>query len=118
MVRGEVWWAGPRMPGGSRKRRPMLIVSDDSFNRNERYSKVVVVHLTSVKRLGGPFDWEVAVKKGTAGLDKASVVKCAEVYTLLKEQLDQKVGTLPASLMGEVDRALSVAFGLAAAPTE
>ena len=28
------------------KRRPMLIVSDDAFNENERYLKVMVVHLT------------------------------------------------------------------------
>lgn len=115
MVRGEVWWASLRMPSGSRKRRPMLIVSNDAFNRNERYTKVVVVHLTSVARLGGPFDWEVAVKKNTAGLDKASVVKCAEVYTLLKEQLGEKVGTLPGELMRQVDEALALSLGLPSA---
>ena len=112
MLRGEVWWASPRLPGGSRKRRPMLVVSDDAFNRNGAYPKVLVVHLTSVRRAGGPFDWEVEVAQGTAGLDRPSVAKCAEVYTLWKDQLESVVGTLPRSLMRSIDRALALALGL------
>lgn len=112
MLRGEVWWAAPHLPGGSRKRRPMLVVSDDVFNANERYPKVMVVHLTTVHRPGGPFAWEVALRRGVAGLDHASIVKCGEVYTLLKEQLREQVGSLPAALMREVDLALKVALSL------
>jgi mRNA-degrading endonuclease toxin of MazEF toxin-antitoxin module len=100
------------MRGAAAKRRPMLVVSDDAFNQNERYPKVMVVHLTSVKRLGGDFAWEVALPKGTAGLERASVVKCSEVYTLWKEQLQGPAATLPAAMMRQVDRALSTALGL------
>jgi mRNA interferase MazF len=110
--RGEVWWAAPRLAGGSRKRRPMLIVSDDVFNRNERYPKVMVVHLTSVQRPGGPFDWEVAIARGTASLDRASVARCGEVYTLTKDQLQTLVGAMPRDRMDQVDRALAVALSL------
>lgn len=67
MRRGEIWWAKVPLRGTAGKRRPMLVVSDDAFNQNERYPKVMVVHLSSVKRLGGDFDWEVALPKGTAG---------------------------------------------------
>lgn len=112
MLRGEVWWASVPMRGGDPKRRPMLIVSDDLFNRNGRYPKVMVVHLTSVARSGGPFDWEVAVPKGTAGLDRSSTVKCGEIYTLWKEQLRGTLGTLPKALMQKVDRSLAIALGL------
>lgn len=90
----------------------MLVVSDDAFNANERYPKVMVVHLTSVERLGGPFDWEVAIPKGTAGLSRPSVVKCGEVYTLWKEQLQGPTATLPLPLLRRVDRALGIALGL------
>ena len=90
----------------------MLVVSDDAFNRNKRYSKVMVVHLTSVERLGGPFEWEVALSRGTAGLSRSSVVKCGEIYTLWKEQLQGPVATLPPELMQSVDRALAVALSL------
>jgi len=112
MRRGELWWATPRLPGGSRKRRPMLVVSNDAFNRNERYLKVLVVHVTSVLR-DEAFDWEVSVPKGTAGLERRSIIKCAEVYTLLREQLTEQMGTLPRERMLHVDRALALSLGLA-----
>jgi mRNA-degrading endonuclease toxin of MazEF toxin-antitoxin module len=111
MLRGEVHWASVPTRGPS-KRRPMLIVSDDVFNRNPRYPKVMVVHLTSVRRVEGPFDWEVTVPKGTAGLQRPSTIKCAEVYTLWKDQLLGTLGTLPRATMEKVDRALAIALSL------
>ena len=93
----------------------MVIVSDDAFNRNPRYTKVLVVHLTSSKRAGGPYEWEVEIARGTGGLDRGSIAKCAEVYTLYKEQLEAVAGTLPPPLMRNIDRALAVALGLPSA---
>ena len=52
MRRGEIWWARIPMRGATPKRRPMLVVSDDVFNGNERYPKVMAVHLTSADRPG------------------------------------------------------------------
>ena len=112
MQRGEVWWARIPMSGSRGKRRPMLIVSDDIFNENDRYPKVMVVHVTSVKRLGGPYDWEVELPRGPAGVERSSVIKCGEIYTLWKEQLQGSVGTLPRATMVQVDQALAVALGL------
>jgi mRNA-degrading endonuclease toxin of MazEF toxin-antitoxin module len=100
------------MKGSGGKKRPMLIVSDDAFNRNERYAKVMVVHITTVKRLSGPYDWEVPLPRGIAGLEHASIAKCGEIYTLWKEQLQGSLGTLPSTLMRQVDRALAVALSL------
>jgi mRNA-degrading endonuclease toxin of MazEF toxin-antitoxin module len=110
--RGEVYWGRPSVPGNERKRRPFLVVSDDAFNANERWTRVVVVHLTSVRRAGGPFDWEVDLPRGAARLPTASVAKCAEPYTLWKTQLDEQIGTLAADDMCRVDAALRVALGL------
>jgi mRNA interferase MazF len=112
MLRGEVWWASVPMRGSGRKRRPMLIVSADAFNRNPRYPKAMVVHLTSVTRAWGPFDWEVTVPRGTGGLERPSTVKCGGVYTLWKDQLQGPAGTLPRAIMQKVDRALAIALGL------
>jgi mRNA-degrading endonuclease toxin of MazEF toxin-antitoxin module len=97
---------------GDRKRRPFLVVSNDAFNANERYTKVMVVHLTTVRRLGGPYDWEVDLPRGTAGLARASTVKCAEVYTLLKVQIGSLIGTLPREQLSRVDRAISMSLAL------
>ena len=113
MCRGEIWWGTPVLPGGSRKRRPFLVVSNNAFNRNERYPKVMAVHLTSVTRPLGPFRWEVEVPRGVAGLPSASVVKCGEVYTLLKAHLGEYLGALPAAYLARVERALATALGLA-----
>jgi mRNA interferase MazF len=112
MQRGEIWWARIPMSGSRGKRRPMLIVSDDTFNRNERYPKVMVVHITTVRRLGGPYDWEVEIPRGTAGLDRTSLVKGGEVYTLWKDQLQSLLGTLPRSIMHQVDKALAISLSL------
>jgi mRNA-degrading endonuclease toxin of MazEF toxin-antitoxin module len=94
----------------------MLVVSDDAFNENESYPKVMVVHLTSVERLGGSFEWEVAIPRGVAGLSRSSVVKCSEIYTLWKEQLQGPAATVPRSLMRSVDAALAIALGLGSTP--
>jgi mRNA-degrading endonuclease toxin of MazEF toxin-antitoxin module len=90
----------------------MLIVSDDAFNQNERYRKIMVVHITSAKRLHGPYDWEVPLPRGTARLERSSVVKCAEIYTLWKEQIQGPAGTLSPLLMRQVDRALAITLSL------
>jgi mRNA-degrading endonuclease toxin of MazEF toxin-antitoxin module len=110
--KGEVWWGSPALPGGSRKRRPFLIVSHEAFNRNERYPKVMVVHLTTVHRAEGPYPWEVDLPRGSAGLKVGSVAKCGEIYTLLKSHLTEFCGALRSEEMERVDRALAVALGL------
>ena len=115
MRRGELRWGNPPLPMVDRKGRPFLIVSNDAFNANPAYPKVMAVHLTSTLRAEGPYDWEVELPRKTAGLTRSSVVKCGEVYTLLKTQLGEPVGNLPRAFMDRVDRALLVALSLPAA---
>jgi len=110
--RGEIWWGAPAIPGQDQKRRPFLVVSDDVFNRNDAYTKVLVVHLTTVRRTGEPYPWEVEIPRGGGAIPKGSVAKCAEVYTLFKRDLDERIGALSNPTMAEVDHALSVALGL------
>lgn len=112
MRRGEVWWGKPGVPGLHQKRRPFLVVSHDAFNRDERYRKALVVHLTTTKRSGGPYDWEVDIARGVAGLPEASIAKCNEVYTIFKQDLEKQIGGLPASVMSRIDRALATALAL------
>ncbi len=112
MRRGEVWWGRPGLPGGSRKRRPFLVVSSDAFNRNELYPKVMVVHLTSIRRTGVGYPWEVILPRGAAGLPASSTAKCGEVYTLLKSHLEELSGALRAEQVEQVNEALAVALSL------
>ena len=112
MQRGEIWWGSPVLPGGSRKRRPFLIVSHEGFNRNELYPKVMVVHLTTGRRVQGAYPWEVDLPRGSGGLEVSSVAKCGEIYTLLKSHLTELSGALRSEHSEQVDRALAVALGL------
>lgn len=100
------------MLGGSAKRRPFLVVSHDAFNRNERYPKILVVHLSGVVRPGASFPWEVELPRGTAGLPKSSIVKCSEVYTLFKADLAELAGALNHKVMTKIDDALAIVLGL------
>lgn len=88
-------------------------MSADAFNRNERYPKVMVVHLTTVVRTGEPYRWEVEIPRGTAGLEVSSIAKCNEVYTVLKSHLTALEGSLPRAYLARVDHALGVALSLA-----
>ena len=112
MKRGELWWGTLPTSGGQRKKRPFLVVSEDAFNENERYEKVMVVHQTTVRRAGGPFAWEVEMPRGVARVAKTSIAKCQETYTLRKTSLDELIGTLPREYLDKVDRALSLSLGL------
>lgn len=114
--RGEVRWGNPPIPASVRKRRPFLVVSDDAFNLSLKWPKVMVVHLTTVDRSGGPYPWEVELPRGTAGLPQRSIAKCGEVYTLFKEDLGGLLGTLPHEYMKSVDQALAVALSLPRTP--
>lgn len=110
--RGEVWWGRPHLTGGRTKRRPFVVVSADAFNANDRYPKVVVVHLTSKGRPGGPYPWEVPLPRGAGGLSRASIAKCAEPYTLWKDQLVEQCGALPDRHVRRIDDALALGLGL------
>lgn len=100
------------MPGATNKRRPFVIVSGDAFNANDRFRKVMVIHLTTVARAGGPYDWEITLPRGTAGLPAACTAKCAEIYTLWKDHLTALAGTLPREYVTKIDAAIMVALAL------
>jgi len=86
-------------------------VSHDVFNSNERWLKVLVVHLTTV-RAEASTSWQVAIPRGVAGLPGPSTAKCAEIYTLCKDDLAEAIGTLPRAYMSRVDAALGIALAL------
>jgi mRNA-degrading endonuclease toxin of MazEF toxin-antitoxin module len=78
--RGHLYWT--RMPG-EHKLRPGLVVSPD--RRNERSHTVVMVPCTSVIRLG---PWHVLLRKGEGGLSLASVLKCEDIGTVAKVNVE------------------------------
>lgn len=103
MRRGEIWWASLPEPAGSGPgfRRPLLIVSANSFNES-RISTVVAAVITSNLRLAdAPGNVRLPIK-GT-GLTKTSVVNVSQIITVDKAFLAQRIGRLNPRLLAEVD---------------
>ncbi len=101
--RGEVWDAD--VPGVGR--HPVVIATRDSAV--PLLSSVVCVLVTS------SFHGHVAeVELGAEeGLDRASAANCDHVFALPKRVLTRRRGALGPAKLAELDRALTVALGLA-----
>lgn len=113
MMRGEVWWADLGLPRGSAPalRRPVLIISADSYNRSELSTVTVTVLTTNVRLASLPGN--VMVPADTADLDGDSVVNVTQVATIDRGVLEERIGALPDWLMVQVDAGLGRALALA-----
>jgi mRNA interferase MazF len=112
IARGEIWWAGLGLPRGSAPalRRPVLVISDDRYNRSALRT-VTVVALTSTTRLAA-LPGNVAVPADVSGLDRDSVVNVTQVATIDREALEQRLGVLPPWVLTQVDDGLRRALAL------
>ena len=108
---GEVYWlhfgaAEDSAPAG---RRPALVVQHDRFNRSA-ISTTVVAAITSSLRLGG-MPGNVRLRRGEAGLPRASIVNVSQIRTIDRTRLVDRVGVLGAPRMRDVLRGLALLFG-------
>ncbi len=112
ITRGSVYWADLGDAIGSRpaKRRPVLIVSSDLYNRSKLATVVGVVITTNTDLAAMPGN--VFLPLGVSGLTRDSVVNVTAVVTLNKADLSKKSGTVSLSLMDDVDRGLKRVLGL------
>jgi mRNA interferase MazF len=110
--RGEIRWASMREPVGSEpgRRRPVLVVSADEFNRS-RIRTVLVAAVTGNLRLSEA-PGNVLVEAVESGLPGDSVVNVSQLATLDKGYLGERVGSLGTRTMLAVDDGLRVALAL------
>lgn len=112
MIRGEVWWADLAEPRGSEpgKRRPVIVVQEDSITRS-RIQTVMVVPMTSnLRRATAPGN--VALARTDSGLRVESVVLVCQVVTIDKTFLTERVAAVPASIMKRIDAGLRLTLAL------
>lgn len=91
---GDIFWIDLKAPSGSEPgyRHPHVIIQNNLFNRS-RIKTVLVCPLTSnLKRATAPGN--VTLNKGEADLPKKSVVNISQIFTVNKNDLSKKIGTL------------------------
>ncbi|MBA3027707.1 MAG: type II toxin-antitoxin system PemK/MazF family toxin [Desulfobacteraceae bacterium] len=99
---GDVFWITLSEPSGSEPayRHPHVVIQNNLFNRS-RINTIVVCSLTSnLKRSSAPGN--VTLKKGEANLSKKSVVNISQLFTVNKNDLSEKIGTLSKSRISEI----------------
>ncbi len=104
--RGGIYWADLGDPQGSRpaKRRPVLVISADTYNRS-RLATVLAAVLSSNTTLAA-MPGNVFLPATATGLPRDSVVNVTALVTLNKTDLGEQAGTAPLTLIREVDRGL------------
>src|SRR5437667_10275644 len=111
MQQGEVYWlqfgtADSSAPAG---RHPALVVQHDRFNRST-ISTAVVAAITSNLRLA-EMPGNVRLRRGEAGLSRASVVNVSQVRTIDRTHLGHRIGALSSAKLREVLKGLVLLFG-------
>lgn len=109
--RGDMYYADLSPVVGSEQGgvRPVLVIQNDVGNR---YSPTVIIAaITSqINKAKLPTHMELNAK--SFGLPKDSVILLEQIRTIDKRRLKEKIGHLDGILMDDVDRGLSVSFGL------
>jgi mRNA interferase MazF len=110
--RGSIYWADLGGPIGSRpaKRRPVLVISADSYNRS-RLATVLAAVVTSNTALAA-MPGNVFLPASVTHLRRDSVVNVTALITLNKTDLIDHAGNAPAELLRQVDRGLRRVMGL------
>lgn len=100
--RGEIYWAPLE------KVRPVVIVSADTGNK---FSNAVVVAALTTQTPKKRYPMNVHLPAGEP-LEDASVILCRNLYTFLKEDLENYRADLRPEQLAEVDLALIAALEL------
>ena len=110
--RGEVSWVDLPDPVGSEPgyRRPVLVVSADSFNRSGINTVVAVAISTNADLAAAPGNVELPAV--TSGLRRDSVVNVSQVLTIDKARVGEAVGAVDFSTMRQVEAGLRLVLAL------
>ena len=114
MKRGDVFLADlhPRSGSEQRGRRPVVVVSRDSFNLAVGWQSVIVVPCSTSQnqRRRGPT--AAFLPAGVGGLESDSVALCHQITTLVRSKLVVHLGTLSSTELADVEEGILAAIGL------
>ena len=103
MIRqGDVFWLDLGTPLGSRPgyRHPHVVVQNNVFNQSAIATTVVCSITSNLARGNSPGN--VRLNKGEANLSKPSIVNVSQVWTIDKQMLVEKIGSLSKQRISQV----------------
>jgi mRNA interferase MazF len=106
MIRGEIWWAELPRPRGSEsaKRRPVLVIQGDDFNRSNISTIICAVITSNMELENAPAN--IRLEKTDSGLEKTSVINFSQITTIDKSFFTRQVSMLPRHIMDRVGMSL------------
>ncbi len=109
--RGEIYYADLSPVVGSEQGgiRPVLIVQNDIGNK---FSPTVIAAAITSQKEKSRLPTHIELQSAGCGLSRDSVVLLEQIRTIDKRRLKEKMGQIDNSSMGEINRALSISFGL------
>ena len=109
--RGEIYYADLSPVVGSEQGgvRPVLIVQNDVGNK---YSPTVIAAAITSQKEKSKLPTHIELEPNHCGLSRDSVVLLEQIRTIDKRRLKEKMGSLDSSAMSQVNKALSISFGL------
>ncbi len=114
MNRGEIWIAvlEPRSGSEQSGRRPVVIVSHDSFNTAPSWNSIIVVPLSTSINQARRADTAIPIFSGEGGLPDDSVALCHQVTTLDRSKIQTKIGTLNPQILKSIEEGLKAAMDM------
>ena len=109
--RGDIYYADLSPVVGSEQGgvRPVLIVQNDVGNK---YSPTVIAAAITSQINKAKLPTHIEITAEDYGLSRDSVILLAQIRTIDKKRLREKIGRLDDELMDKVNEAISVSFGL------
>lgn len=110
--RGEIWWSELHDPVGSGPGydRAVLIIQSEFFNESSITTVIVAIITTNMDLAEMPGN--ISLTQRVSGLPKESVVNITQLFTIDKRLLKERVGTLPARKMQQIDTSLKFVLSL------
>lgn len=115
MRRGDVYLVDldPSRGSEAAKRRPAVVVSNDSANRTaSRLGRGVVTIVPLTSNVDRVFPFQVLLEPAATGLGRDSKAQAEQVRSVAVERLVRQVGSLPAESMSRLDEALRLHLAL------
>ncbi len=99
---GEIYWIDLGDPTGSSPgyRHPHVVIQNNIFNQSRINTVVVCVITSNLKRAQAPGN--VLLAEGEGSLSKQSVVNVSQIFTVDKNDLEEKIGKLSTTRIKEI----------------